>query len=96
MIKQIHDGGVENLRVAIVETACHDYLRAKTKKYFTHKKNEDMDELLRFFRSDWYRELMPKIDGEFLIKQLDKKFEEDIIPELKETGKVSFKRKGAQ
>jgi len=62
----------ENLANSIVLLAVKDYRDAlkKLKKWPRNESAKIMkDEVERFFRSDWYRELT-SVDGEILIKKL--------------------------
>lgn len=74
--------GEELLAGAIVITACRDYLECKTKI----RDNPDDEKLvkecefgiksiLRFFRSNWYS-VLTKLDPDYLIDKLNKKFED--------------------
>ena len=77
----------KELGCAIVKQAADDYLEAK-KVLYLEKKNYNPNEerisecrkMIRdckqFFKSEWYSRLVPTIDGEYLIKQLDEEFEE--------------------
>lgn len=66
----------QNLANAIVLMAVKDYRDALEEL----KKAQDMkNEVERFFRSDWYRELT-SVDGEILIKKLQ---EESVEKEIK-------------
>ena len=62
----------ENLANSIILLAVKDY-RAALKKLKKWSRNESAkimkDEVERFFRSDWYRELT-SVDGNVLIKKL--------------------------
>ena len=66
--------GYQELANAIVAAAAKDYMRAK-KRLIKHPKNEDalrqVEECTRFFHSSWYK-MLTKIDGDVLIKKLDK------------------------
>lgn len=53
----------ENLANAIVLSAVKDYRRSSSER--------TMEEIERFFRSNWFR-VLTNIDGEWLIKQLRK------------------------
>lgn len=63
----------EDLANAIVLQACKDYRRAYKFHIRTHrpgdKPDEKLDELERFFRSEWYRTLT-SVDGEYLMKRI--------------------------
>ena len=62
----------ENLANSIILLAVKDYRDAlkKLKKWPRNESAKMMkDEVERFFRSDWYRELT-SVDGEILIKKL--------------------------
>lgn len=91
MITKITDAGADNIRIAIVELACHDYLKAKE-----YRRLDEIDSLTRFFRSQWYRELLPKVDGEYLMRKLDEKYEQEIKPTITDKGKSNLKRKSAK
>lgn len=64
----------ENLANAIILQAVKDY-RVTLKRLKRNPRNKDAqiaaDEVERFFRSDWYRELT-SVDGEMLITKLRK------------------------
>lgn len=60
----IHDLGVENLRVAIVEQALKDYRRATA---------DERAALERFFRSRWFG-MLCDLDPELLIFNLRRRF----------------------
>lgn len=68
----------ENLANSIILLAVKDY-RAALKKLKKWPRNESAktmeDEVERFFRSAWYRELT-SVDGEFLISKLQAEVEE--------------------
>jgi hypothetical protein len=68
----------ENLANIIILLAVKDY-RAAIKKLKKWPRNESAktmkDEVERFFRSAWYRELT-SVDGEFLISKLQAEVEE--------------------
>lgn len=62
----------QDLANAIILMAVEDYRNAlkKLKKRPCHEPSTEMkNEVERFFRSDWYRELT-SVDGEILIKKL--------------------------
>ncbi len=66
--------GIDGLAKAIVLQACNDYLLAKKGRKIEvdgRKVESDLDELLDFFHSDWYR-FLTDIPAEMLLKQLDK------------------------
>ena len=69
--------GYEKLANAIVILAAKDY-RATLKKLKKWPRNESAkimkDEVERFFRSAWYRELT-SVDGEYLISKLQAEVE---------------------
>lgn len=69
--------GYEKLANAIVILAAKDY-RAALKKLKKWPRNESAkimkDEVERFFRSAWYRELT-SVDGEYLISKLQAEVE---------------------
>lgn len=56
----------KKLALAIIEQACKDYVNAKI--YNNHK---ELENIKKFFRSNWFRDLSVGIDGEILIKKLD-------------------------
>lgn len=68
----------ENLANSIILLAVKDY-RAALKKLKKWPRNEPVkimkDEVERFFRSAWYRELT-SVDGEFLISKLQAEVDE--------------------
>ena len=67
----------QNLANAIILMAVEDYRDAlmKLKKRPHYGPAQDMkNEVERFFRSDWYRELT-SVDGEILIKKLQEEVE---------------------
>lgn len=75
----MHDEGVNNLRCAIVERAAKDYLFLK-KRYCKTKDDKylrQLNRIIRFFRSEWYTNLIFSIDGETMLELLDKKFEDE-------------------
>ena len=61
----------ENLANAIVEQAVKDYRAAKRTG-----NSGRIASIRRFFRSDWFRTLTD-VDGEYLIRKLDKEAEND-------------------
>lgn len=68
----------ENLAISIVLLAVKDYRAAleKLKKWPRNESAKIMkDEVERFFRSEWYRELT-SVDGEYLISKLQAEVEE--------------------
>lgn len=68
----------ENLANSIVLLAVKDYRDAlkKLKKWPRNESAKIMkDEVERFFRSEWYRELT-SVDGEYLISKLQAEVEE--------------------
>ena len=68
----INDQGMDNLTNAIVAQAAKDYEDA------LRCGDEDMvQECERFFRSRWYR-MLTRIDGEYLINELQKKAKEPL------------------
>lgn len=58
----------ENLANAIILKAVKDYRRASSKR--------TMEEIERFFRSGWFQ-VLTKIDGEMLIRELRKEKDYD-------------------
>ena len=94
MIKKINDAGAENLCVGIINQAAQDYLREKKIMYVcgASRNTIEMNNIIRFFKSDWFRELT-KVNGDYLIRRLDKHFEENIVPEMDQGKNVSFTRK---
>ena len=68
----------QNLANAIILMAVKDYRTAlkKLKKRPKYGPAQDMkNEVERFFRSDWYRELT-SVDGEYLISKLQAEVED--------------------
>ena len=64
----MNEQGVENLCNAIILAAVKDYRTALAKR-----DNDTINQIERFFRSDWYKTLT-KVDGEFLISKLRREF----------------------
>lgn len=64
----MNEQGIENLCNAIILAAVKDYRTALTKR-----DNDTINQIERFFRSDWYKTLT-KVDGEFLISKLRREF----------------------
>lgn len=83
----ITDTGLDNLRLAIVQQAADDYLEHK--KYLYRLRNSTSDysalvkrslsgkigALIKWFHGDYYKSLC-SIDGDYMIEQLNKKFED--------------------
>lgn len=74
----------QNLANAIVIQAADDYRNAldgKTYDRYNHTTPERIiKECKRFFHSSWYR-MLTKIDGDFLIEQLDREHNEKVRKE---------------
>lgn len=60
--------GLENLRYAIVEKAIRDY-RALLEGTMLPSSTCNIEELERFFRSEWYK-LLCDYDGERIMKEI--------------------------
>lgn len=77
----MNNDGANRLAFEIVNRACDDYVmlkRAKNKgyKYYLmdgHNKDVDTElkRIIKFFKSEWYAQLMPNIDPNKLIEKLD-------------------------
>ena len=95
----------EELLSAIVQQAAFDYLTIKQKMwrlenglYRGKKKKEDyirlldrkLKELTDFFNSSYY-EIICKIDGGYMIRKLNEKFEKEMIPDMINNHKRKFK-----
>lgn len=68
----MNDDGANNLRIAIISCAAHDYQRAykKTKRAGDYTDAAArLKECERFFRSEWFRTLCD-LDGEKFMEQL--------------------------
>ena len=78
-LKRIDDRSAEALANAIIAQAVKDYCNARMDyqdpTYRTGKFNEDYG---TFFRSSWFEELSQGLDGESIIRKLDKKSDEFI------------------
>lgn len=78
MKKGLNDGldPYQALANAIVQNAAEDY-RAALKRLDKDPENiiarAEVTELKRFFRSQWY-EILTDVDGEYLIKMLEKEY----------------------
>ena len=88
----ICDGGLDNLKNAIVIQAAEDYLYVKKLCYaFNRQPTKDeqamVDDCIRFFHSEWYM-MLCDMDGDDLLKKLDKHFYEWI----EDTEEVEFFR----
>lgn len=60
--------GADNLRIAIVNRACEDYISAYCNRRIDNKDPKTaMDEIERFFRSQWFSSLAQNIDPEACI-----------------------------
>ena len=70
-----------NLANAIVIQAANDYRNAlEGKSYYGRQPKSVIIDVERFFHSSWYRELT-KIDGDFLLEQLDREYKEKVRKE---------------
>lgn len=77
----MNNDGANRLAFEIVNRACDDYVslkRSKAKGYkysLMNGHNIDIDSelnrIVRFFKSEWYAQLMPNIDPNKLIEKLD-------------------------
>ena len=82
----LDDNGADNLRLAIVKAAADNYVDL-VKGYLKHPISEQtLDEYLyhedRFFHSRWFKTLtMDRISGDWMIKALRAKAEEEINDE---------------
>ena len=78
MILSPEERAYTELANAIVVKAVEDYRNAlKGISYDHHKTPEQViNEVLRFFRSEWFRTLT-KVDAEYLIEQLNKEYLEN-------------------
>lgn len=56
----------KNLCLAIIQQACKDYVNAKI-----YGNNKELENIKKFFRSNWFIDLSVGLDGETLIKKLD-------------------------
>ena len=96
----------EELLNAIVQQAAFDYLTIKQKMwrlenglYRGKKKKEDyrrlldrkLKELTDFFNSSYY-EIICKIDGSYMIRKLNEKFEKEMVPDMIKDSKRKFKK----
>lgn len=73
--------GLDALADAIIERAAKDY-RMAFMRYLKKKEEGNLEELRRFFRSDWC-EMLTELDAELLIKRI----EQDCITEFERTKK---------
>lgn len=70
----------------IILKAVSDYRQAlRGKGYRGKNPRKVVRECERFFRSDWYETLMPKLDGELLITKLRKEYEDERRADTKHT-----------
>ena len=77
----MNNDGANRLAFEIVNRACDDYVMLKRAKNKGHKytlmdgHNKDIDSeikrIIKFFKSEWYAQLMPNIDPNKLIEKLD-------------------------
>lgn len=67
-VQAMNEQGIENLCNAIILAAVKDYRTALAKR-----DKDTINQIERFFRSDWYRQLT-KVDGEFLISKIREEF----------------------
>lgn len=65
----------ENLANAIIEKACDDYIRLETTGFYDTCRKPNTLEIIRFFHSQWYKELT-KVDPDYLIRVLDEKIKQ--------------------
>ncbi|HNZ49792.1 MAG TPA: hypothetical protein PKN92_13185 [Candidatus Hydrogenedentes bacterium] len=78
MKKRVNDGldPYQALANAVVQNAAEDY-RAALKRLNKDPENviakAEVQELKRFFRSQWY-EVLTEVDGEYLINMLEKEY----------------------
>jgi hypothetical protein len=78
MKKRVNDGldPYQALANAVVQNAAEDY-RAVLKRLNKDPENviakAEVQELKRFFRSQWY-EVLTEVDGEYLINMLEKEY----------------------
>ena len=78
MKKRVNDGldPYQALATAVVQNAAEDY-RAALKRLNKDPENviakAEVQELKRFFRSQWY-EVLTEVDGEYLINMLEKEY----------------------
>ena len=76
--------GYRNLANAIIVQAANDYRRGLEGKSFGINYRVPPEAIVReckrFFRSPWYR-MLTKVDGEFLIDQLNREHKEKIRKE---------------
>ena len=78
MKKRVNDGldPYQALANAVVQNAAEDY-RAALKRLDKDPENviakAEVQELKRFFRSQWY-EVLTEVDGEYLINMLEKEY----------------------
>ena len=96
----------EELLNAIVQQAAFDYLDIKAKMWrlenglYRGKKNKNdyrrlldrkLKELTDFFNSSYY-EIICKIDGGYMIRKLNEKFEKEMVPDMIKDRKRKFKK----
>ena len=78
MLLSPQDRVLSDFANAIVKQAADDYRNALQGKGYEQKKPEAViKEVLRFFRSEWFRTLT-KVDAEYLIEQLNKEHLETV------------------
>jgi thiaminase len=89
MILSPEDRIYTDLANAIVAQAAEDYRKALKGISYDHRKSPEkiIKEILRFFRSEWFRTLT-KVDADYLIEQLNKEHKENV---KKEKEKQSLK-----
>lgn len=96
----------EELLNAIVQQAAFDYLSIKTKMWrlenglYRGKRNKNdyrrlldkkLKELTDFFKSSYY-EIICNIDGDYMIRKLNEKFENEILPDMMKNHKRQFSK----
>lgn len=77
----MNNDGANRLAFEIVNRACDDYVSLKRAKYKGEKYfminghsveiDSELNRIVRFFKSEWYSQLMPNIDPNKLIEKLD-------------------------
>lgn len=71
--KEKAEGGYDTLACGIVIQAVKDYEGAlKGRKVGEMRKSDVIDEIERFFRSEWYKELTD-LDAEYIMKKVRRK-----------------------
>lgn len=80
-MKTMNSDGAHRLTFEIVNRACDDYVMLKRAKFKGHKGHivdgkivdidSEINRIVRFFKSEWYAQLMPNIDPNKLIEKLD-------------------------